>query len=169
MTDHDRAEYEALLDEILALRTKDGVVPGIYAAQRCQLCSTIQGWSGFVAAMAVHHGRHGDFVCGRCRGASASRRMDRELEAAATRFCEDCGVALPRSEASRVGRFWCCPRCAPHLRADGAGSRLLRRRYIALEHPTLASLRQHAAEVRGHKRLLEDLADDWSRGGGQTG
>ncbi|HSP99627.1 MAG TPA: hypothetical protein VL049_20580 [Candidatus Dormibacteraeota bacterium] len=169
MTDQERADYEALLDEILALRTKDGRTPGIYAAERCQLCATIQAWSGFVSAMAVHHGRDRDFVCRRCRGESAGRRMHREVDAAPTRFCEDCGVALPRSEASHAGGFWCCPECCPRLRVDGALSRLRRRRYIALEHPTLASLRLHASEVRGHKRMLEDLADEWSRGGGQRG
>ena len=170
MTDQERAQYEALLDEILALRTAAGLTPGIYCAERCQLCGAIQAWSGFICSMAVHHGADRAFVCSRCQGGSLNRRMHRQLDAAPVRFCEGCGVAVPRLVVPRPhGVFWCCPDCWPRLGEDGALRALCRRRYVALQHPTLVSLRAHAAEVRAHKRSLEGLGDDWSRRGGTRG
>ena len=63
MNDKERIAYEELLDRIFAMRTSAGETPGIYCADRCQLCGEVRAWSGFITAMAVHHGTDKDLVC----------------------------------------------------------------------------------------------------------
>jgi hypothetical protein len=159
-----RRSYEEILDGILSYRTRSGARPGIFGADRCQLCGMITPFSTFVGAMASHFGRDLDCVCADCIKRHGRTAVATHLRGSKDRRCEACGSGVARARENRLGSSWICRRCRPDMACADPGSRpdakvltLVRRRYIELEYPMVQDARQLERRVRAMRAELDRM------------
>jgi hypothetical protein len=148
------AEYDEIAQRIIDYRSAAGLRPGIYGANRCQLCGEITTFSSLIGAGAAHFGPHRDRACTACVKHYGRSNVGAAIQAQTLRRCEVCGLAVERWSANRLGSYWVCGPCRSELgpgdprfgSADGL-NQLVRRRYMALAYPTVEELLQFEQTV----------------------
>ena len=148
------AEYDEIAQRIIDYRSAAGLRPGIYGANRCQLCGAITTFSTLAGAWSTHFGPHRDRACTACVKHYGRSNMGAAIQAQTQRRCEVCDLAVERSSVNRLGSYWVCGPCRSELgpgdprfgSADGL-NQLVRRRYMALAYPTVEELLQFEQTV----------------------
>jgi hypothetical protein len=153
----DRAE---LIDSILGAKTAWGGGVGVYGADVCALCGTVDTYRGWImAAYGCHFGKHNEFVCSECRerlipkGVTAmserARRVRKALSESRLRYCRLCESRIkraPRWGRRRSGKLpRVCDECRSELHYQG----------VADEEEIVEIVRE-----RVRRRFLELLAPD---------
>jgi hypothetical protein len=159
------AEYDAIAERIIDYRSAAGLRPGIYGANRCQLCGTITTFSTLAGAWAAHFGPDRDRACDACVKRVGRDAVAAAIESLAKRRWEVCGHLVEPSPTNRLGFYWVCEPCRSELgpsdprfgSADGL-NQLVRRRYMALAYPTVEELLQFEQTVLAIRADLDAAA-----------
>jgi hypothetical protein len=167
------AEYDEIAQRIIDYRSAAGLRPGIYGANRCQLCGTITMFSTLAGAWAAHFGCTRDRACDACMKRVGRDAVAAAIESQAERRCEVCGHLVARVPTNRLESYWVCGPCRTELgpsdprfgSADGL-NQVVRRRYMALAHPTVEELLQFEQTVLAIRADL-NAADSRSARGGE--
>jgi hypothetical protein len=169
------AAYDAIARRILDYRDTAGRRPGIYGANRCQLCGTITPFSTLVGAQMSHFGPDRERACAACVKQRGRAAIAAAIEALGERRCEVCGRGVERSPANRLdGLYWVCESCRreagrgdPRLDSADGLSELVRLRYMALAYPTVEELLRLEQTVLAIKADLDRLASQPAHRGGR--
>src|SRR5262245_18787290 len=153
---------DVLIDSILGTKTKwgGGGGVGVYGADVCALCRTVDTYRGWImAAHGCHFGPQKEFICSACRErliprgmnelTEQRRRVDRALRESRVRYCQLCESKMrrdPRWGREGSGRF---PRIC-----DGCRS-CLQDRDVTDEEESI-----EVVEARVRRRYLERLTSD---------
>ena len=153
---------DALIDSILGTKTKwgGGGGVGVYGADVCALCGTVDNYRGWImAAYGCHFGPQNEFICSACRHrlipqgmnglTEQKQRVGRALKESRVRYCQLCESKMrrdPRWGQEGSGRF---PRIC-----DGCRSRL-QDRDVAEEDEIIEVVKAHV-----RRRYLERLPSD---------
>jgi hypothetical protein len=159
------AAYDAIAQRIIGYRAATGQRPGIYGANRCQLCGAITTFSTLAGARMAHFGSERERACAACVKWCGRDAVAAAIEALTERRCEICGHRVERSPTNRLGSYWVCEPCRHDVGpgdqlfgpADGL-NQLVRRRYMALAYPTVGELLQLEETVLAIKADLDAIA-----------
>jgi len=168
---HDAA-YDEIAQRITGYRVATGQRPGVYGANRCQLCGTITTFSTLLGARAVHFGPDRERACAACVERYGRDAIAGAIEARTDRRCEVCGRSVERSPANRLGFYWVCEPCRsdvgprdPRLGPADGISQLVRRRYMELAYPTVEELLELEQTVLAIKADLDEIIEQPAPGG----